>query len=77
MDGVTALTSGGIIRSGKPFSEAYVLPTAGFRPVRRNSVELPLCTKPVSGGKREETEMKLASVLLATGVRGAMHAKFA
>jgi hypothetical protein len=59
------------LASGKPFSEAYVLGTAGFRPVRRHSAELPFCTKPVSGGNAEETEMKLSSVLLATAVLGA------
>jgi hypothetical protein len=59
------------LASGKPFSEAYVLRTAGFRPVRRHSAELPFCTKPVSGGNAEETEMKLSSVLLATAVLGA------
>jgi hypothetical protein len=51
------------------FSEAYVLPTAQLRPVRRHSAELPLCTKPMSGGNAEE--MKLSSVLLASAVLGA------
>jgi hypothetical protein len=61
----------GKLVSGRPFSEAYVLLTAELRPVRRHSADLPLCTKPVSGGNAEETEMKLSSVLLATAVLGA------
>jgi hypothetical protein len=52
----------GKLASGKPFSEAYVLPTAGFRPVRRHSAGLPLCTKPMSGGNAEETEIYLTGM---------------